>query len=150
FSRTWNRRISPKSPRKSRDGLSFALIEPLASASARLASASEPPASAVGVVAKHQAPLGVGMLGRCSPIVSINNDEIRPQPKMGVSRRKFRDYNSLRGYCPPNLREDRSMTRRLLGGLVATTLAFVLIARADDPTKEAGDKVDSKASAEAA
>src|SRR5258708_26899179 len=40
------------------------------------------------------------------------------------------------------------MTRRLLGGLVATTLAFVLIARADDPTKEAG--VDPKAAADAA
>src|SRR5262249_11335840 len=50
----------------------------------------------------------------------------------------------------PNLREVRSMTRRLLGGLVITGLAFVLIARADDPAKEGGDKIDPKAASDAA
>src|SRR5262245_31266236 len=41
------------------------------------------------------------------------------------------------------------MTRRLLGGLVITGLALVLVARADDPAKD-NDKVDPKASSEAA
>jgi hypothetical protein len=40
------------------------------------------------------------------------------------------------------------MTRRLLGGLVVTALAFVLIARADDPAKD--DRVDPKAAADTA
>ena len=42
------------------------------------------------------------------------------------------------------------MTRRLLSGLLITGLAFVLIARADDPTQDKGDKVDPKAAADAA
>jgi hypothetical protein len=43
------------------------------------------------------------------------------------------------------------MTRRLIGGMLATIAAFVLIARADDPTrKESGDKIDPKAVSDAA
>src|SRR5262245_47646272 len=42
------------------------------------------------------------------------------------------------------------MTRRLLAGLIVTGLAFVLVARADDPAKDKGDRVDPKAAADAA
>src|SRR5262249_522385 len=54
------------------------------------------------------------------------------------------------GAAAPDLREDRSMTRRLLGGLMMTGLAFVLIARADDPVKDGGDKIDPKVASETA
>ncbi len=42
------------------------------------------------------------------------------------------------------------MTRRLLTGLLLTGLAFVLVARADDPAKDSGGKIDSKAASDAA
>src|SRR5262249_4419275 len=58
--------------------------------------------------------------------------------------------NATRRQSASTLREDRSMTRRLLTGLTMMALAIALVARADDTKQDKGDKVDPKAAADVA
>jgi hypothetical protein len=91
------------------------------------------------------------MLGESARIVSIPGVAGKNFCHLpsDVSRRKDKRYNGLEAPAP-DLREDWSMTRRLLTGLLLTGLVFVLVARADDPAKDSGGKIDSKAASDAA